>query len=137
MNENHSLLPEQKQILEEKFESYELVPVPATGWTLEEMEEKAESLCYLAAGAEVKNIRNGRKVVYFPAESPGNAIVFVSPIPFLLKELAVRSITGDVMENSTKKLYNVLVFHNDRREKKELPDGRIIQVVAHEGWQLV
>ena len=137
MNETHSLLPEQEKILKERFEEYEIISVPATGWTLEEMEDKAESLCYLAAGAEVKVMGNSRKVVYFPAESPGNAVVFVSPIPYLLKELATKSIRGDYEELATRRIYDVLVFHNDRREKKELPDGRIIQVVAREGWQLV
>jgi len=53
----------------------------------------------------------------------GNTIVFVSPIPYMVKELA--------------KDANVLVFHNDRREKKQLPNGKIIQVVAETGWQLV
>mgnify|MGYP000309279407 CR=1 FL=1 len=137
MNESHSLLPEQEKILEEKFEEYEIISVPATGWTLEEMKKKAESICYKVAGAEVKDMGKGRKAVYFPAESPGNAIIFVSPIPYLLKELTARSIRGDYEELTTRCVYDVLVFHNDNREKKELPDGRIIQVVAKEGWQLV
>ena len=31
----------------------------------------------------------------------------------------------------------VLVFHNDKRQKRELPNGKIISVVAETGWQLV
>jgi len=120
INENHSLLPEQQRILEEKFE-YEIIPVPATGWTLEEMKKKAESICYKAAGAEVQYVGQGRKVVYFPAKSPGNAVIFVSPIPYLLKELAVRSIRPDYGELATYRAYDVLVFHND----------------AKKGWQLI
>ena len=119
INKSHSLLPEQQRILEEKFEEYEIIPVPATGWTLEEMKKKAESICYKAAGAEVKYMGQGGKVVYFPAKSPGNAVIFVSPIPYLLKELAVRSIQGDYAELATCRVYDVLVFHNDK------------------GWQLI
>ena len=54
-----------------------------------------------------------------------------------MKELTIRSIRGTYVELETRQIYDVLVFHNDRREKKELPDGLIIQVVAREGWQLV
>ena len=136
MNETHSLLPEQEEILRERFEDYEVISVPAAGWSLEQMKRKAEKLCYLAAGADVQEIA-GRKVVHFPADTPGNAIVFVSPIPFLMKELTIRSIRGTYVELETRQIYDVLVFHNDRREKKELPDGLIIQVVTREGWQLV
>lgn len=55
----------------------------------------------------------------------GSPVIFVSPIPYLIKFLA--GSTGT----------DVYVFHNDNREKKELPDGRIIQTVAKTGWQLV
>jgi hypothetical protein len=29
------------------------------------------------------------------------------------------------------------VLHNDRREKKELPNGKVIMTVAKEGWMIV
>jgi len=99
LNEQHSLLPEQEKILKEQFETYEIISVPASGWTLEEMKIKIVEL------------------------STKNTIVFVSPIPYMIKELA--------------KGGKVLVFHNDNRKKKELPNGKIIQVVAETGWQLV
>lgn len=47
-------------------------------------------------------------------------LVFASPIPLLM-----RWSTG------------WKVFHNDHREKKELPNGRIISVVSATGWDLV
>jgi len=31
----------------------------------------------------------------------------------------------------------VHIFHNDNREKKELPNGKIIHTVAQKGWVLV
>ena len=48
-------------------------------------------------------------------------VVFASPIPALLMG----------MEGGG------FLFHNDRREKKELPNGKIIMTVAQTGWQLV
>ena len=51
-------------------------------------------------------------------------VILVSPIPALM---SIRAKDGKPFQ----------VFHNDRREKKELPDGRIIHTVAKEGWQLV
>lgn len=51
-------------------------------------------------------------------------VILVSPIPALM---SIRAKDGKPFQ----------VFHNDRREKRELPDGRIIHTVAKEGWQLV
>lgn len=51
-------------------------------------------------------------------------VVFASPIPAMIK-FTVLLRTSDV-----------LIFHNDVREKKELPNGRIIMTVAKEGWVL-
>ena len=104
INETHSLFPEQKHILKERFDDVGFVTVPAEGWSLETMRDVANALQSRAA--------------------EGATIVFASPIPFLLKELA-------------RKTPNVLVFHNDHREKKEFPDGRIVQIVAATGWRLV
>ena len=101
MNETHELMAEQRNILNKTFSTWETVSVPSAGWTLEEMKQNVSEM-----------------------KRSGNTIVFVSPIPFMLKELA-------------KSGHNVLVFHNDRRVKKQLPDGKIIQVVAETGWQLV
>ena len=121
MNENHSLLPEQEKILKERFEEYEILPVPATGWTLEEIDRKIEEIL-----SSVNSVRIN------------TGVVFVSPIPYMIMELARREVellgTGEYWCQTGIRCY---VFHNDRREKKELPDGRIIQVVAKEGWQLV
>lgn len=54
--------------------------------------------------------------------------VFVSPVPVLLGTVAGMAYMTEVA---------VYVFHNDNREKKELPNGRIIQTVAQTGWELV
>lgn len=108
INEQHKLLMEQQQILRDSFGEFEVVPVPAQGWTLEDMKAKINEIA--------------------KAVAPGGVVIFASPIPYMIKELGVRSVKED---------FEVKVFHNDRREKKELPDGRIIQVVAQEGWQLV
>ncbi len=112
INETHSMMDEQKSIIEERYQNYEFLKVPSHGWTLEEMKEIKSKIWkeYMNSSGEMN-------------------IVFVSPIPYLLKELAS---LGTNFPS-----FNVLVMHNDRREKKELPDGRIISVVAQTGWQLV
>jgi hypothetical protein len=48
-------------------------------------------------------------------------VVFASPVPALLMGMEGRG----------------FLFHNDHREKKELPNGKIIMAVAQTGWQLV
>jgi len=118
INENHSMMDEQKSIIEERYQNYEFLKVPAQGWTLEEMRSIVEEIssmdlrgCYLE-------------------------VVFVSPVPFMIRELTRREILF-LNEYAEQTNLFVRVFHNDRREKKELPDGRIIQVVAQTGWQLV
>ena len=52
-------------------------------------------------------------------------VVFASPMPALIKYIA------------TETLADWYVFHNDKREKKELPNGKIIFTVAQEGWEIV
>ena len=123
MNENHTLLPEQERILEEMFPDLEpeFLFAPATGWTKEEMDKIVASFKEAAIGPDRYHTQD---------------VVFVSPIPYLLRELT-RAEVDAYPEYSIDTGIWVSVFHNDRREKKELPDGRVIQVVAQEGWQLV
>jgi hypothetical protein len=54
-----------------------------------------------------------------------DTLVFCSPIPLMIK-LAV--LKGEYMP---------MIFHNDRREKKELPNGKVISVVAQDGWVIL
>jgi hypothetical protein len=54
-----------------------------------------------------------------------DVVIFASSVPYMIRSLA---------------RYNTLsvyIFHNDKHEKKILPDGRVIQTVASTGWQLV
>jgi hypothetical protein len=51
--------------------------------------------------------------------------VFVSPIPYMLKIL------------TSINYKNIYIFHNDKREKVELPNGKVIYKVADTGWQIV
>jgi hypothetical protein len=104
LNEQHQLMEDQKRVLDERFtaDGWELYPVPANGWTLEQMEEKVKS--------------EGLYTV---------EVVFASPIPAMMK----------ILNSWASNKWHVL--HNDRREKKELPGGKIIMTVAKEGWQIV
>ena len=65
-----------------------------------------------------------KKAVEVTAEE-GFEVVFASPIPLMIK--MVHSHIGGLMK----------IFHNDMREKKELPNGKVIMVVAQTGWQLL
>lgn len=120
-NEQHSLLPEQVGILEKKFpQGYDIMNVPAEGWTLKEQKQIADELM----------------------ENEGT-FIFLSPVPYLLKRLSFQQGYGhgDNCVARNRPLYghktNVLVFHNDNREKTVLPNGKIIQTVAKTGWVLV
>lgn len=62
---------------------------------------------------------------YFEKEDSEQVLVFVSPIPSMIV-LATTAFSFDVH-----------VFHNDKREKVELPDGRVISKVAETGWVFV
>ena len=65
---------------------------------------------------EIKKIFRGLR------QDRGTKVVFASPVPAAMRVL------GGIKWG---------VFHNDYREKKELPSGRIIQIVAKEGWKIV
>ena len=92
---------------------------------LEEEFSSFEELRVSEAGWDKTRIREESKKL---AESR-KAVVVLSPIPLLLGLLASARKEG------------VYVFHNDLREKKEVPDGkggtRIIFTVAPNGWELV
>ena len=57
------------------------------------------------------------------------SVVFVSPVPYILARLSFLSGQGRPLA--------VYVFVNDKRVKKELPNGKIIQTVASDGWKLI
>ena len=111
-NVTHRLFEEQQVLIEELANADEIkvLEVPADGWDLQEMNRVLE------------NFESYPKSILYQYDTK---FIFVSPIPYLLKETAKRY--GN----------RVFVFHNDYREKKELPDGRIIQVVSATGWQLL
>ena len=85
---------------------WERLDAPKNGWTLAEMEEMADEL-------------------YDRYCEERFVVVFASPIPALMKLILGNHDHDDV-----------LIFHNDHREKVELPDGRIINRVAKTGWRL-
>ena len=108
INEQHTLFSEQEEILN-KLGGYETIKVPSAGWDLKKMNELVN---HYIIQSQIK-------------------IIFASPIPYLIKEISYFSGKYDDGE------VEVLVFHNDNRNKKELPNGKIISVVAETGWQLV
>lgn len=106
LNEQHTLLEEQKTLLDDKFgKQWVILSVPAEGWNRSEIGEVAKRLV-------------------------NDTVVFASPIPLLLGTLAYEQGCGSA------KLQTFLL-HNDKREKKELPTGKVISVVAKTGWELI
>jgi len=122
LNEQHSLMEEQSKLLDEEFDSWTIVSVPAHGLSLAEQKEIVARI-----GQRIGKID--------PETGIDVTIVFASPVPFMLKEFSINSRQDGVFGMDY--LYDVRVFHNDNREKKELPNGKIIFTVAKTGWQLV
>ena len=122
INEQHEILPDQERLLEKEFSGrkIEKILVPAKGWNLQEVNEKSKELFNRAL------------------EEKGD-IVILSPIPVLIKILSERSVIQSIKneKNGYQGNVEIYIFHNDKREKKELPNGKIITIVAKEGWQLV
>jgi len=121
INEQHKLLTAQEQILNEKFKDWEFLKVPASGWTLKDIRE-IENKLKTSHGIE--------------------SVVFVSPIPVLIASLSARvgfdhGFAHNPNANHVGESPAIFIFHNDKREKIELPDGRIINKIADDGWQLI
>ena len=109
INKAHSLMVEQEQILNSLIcEGDDLirVDVPEEGLTLEEQIHMAHAI--------------------MDEMNKGDYLVFVSPVPCMVGYVTTRL---DISKN-------MLIFGNDTREKKELPNGRIVQVISKTGWYL-
>lgn len=111
LNEQHTLTPQQVALIGD----HELFPVPAAGWDLATQQGRVfDDLA--------KKVANGLTVV------------FASPVPATLGLLAAHTAW---CKDRGRPYGDVVVLHNDRREKKELPGGKVVFTVATEGWQLV
>jgi hypothetical protein len=118
INEQHSLLPEQEKILNDQFAGrWEKKLVPTKGWNKEERDQVCKSL--------------DEKIVIFASPIPGMiARCSYSSGAWLGSLDQINYAPDDIF------IYKTLVFSNDTREKKELPGGKIIHVVAKTGWYL-
>ena len=119
INETHTLMADQisaiKKWVAEKWmgkwiEGVHIVleKIPAEGMVLAEIKKLS------------KKLSEGRETIVEERET----IVIASPIPALMSMLAAEGT-------------DFFVLHNDKREKKELPNGKIIMTVAKEGWVIV
>jgi len=124
LNEQHSLLPQQEALLQEEFGEWATWPLPSSGLSEEEVFSTATRL--------VENAAQG-----------GRAIVFLSPVAALVKQVLLTAIHLAVLEDTEfgqefdwADVVPVMVFFNDRREAVER-DGRIIHRLHPDGWKLV
>jgi hypothetical protein len=122
INEAHSLMEEQKEILKKKYEEVQKIKVPVSGWTKKEMDEVGQRLVNKYICPFHNDFQDHRD------------IIFLSPVPYLLK--TVSGMAGTETYAYRDDHHPVKVFHNDKREKKELPNGKLISVVAKTGWVL-
>lgn len=120
INEQHSLLPDQERCLNDRFPGIpvENVAIPAEGMTKHELNQLAFDL-------------------YHRAVEEKGVIVLVSPVPILIKNLTEMIYTVSTESQGAAPNTMLYIFHNDRREKKELPNGKIISVVAQDGWEII
>lgn len=117
INEQHSPNPAQSRILGERFGTYSLVSIPASGLS-----------------------RAGQEALAADLLTSVEPVVFVSPVPLLLAIMAGRC-GRDVAARDGKTHPSgtppVFLFHNDIRVKTESADGRISSTLAPDGWDLV
>lgn len=120
INEQHALLPAQETALNALAEHLELetekVEVPAEGLNVTEILSLAQKL-------------------------EEQYVVIVSPIPLLVARLGwkcgfEKGWTYVDHANHTPQTH-AWIMHNDKREKKELPNGKVISTIAQTGWVLL
>ena len=117
INEQHNLMVDQIAALTAKgINEYKTILVPASGWKKKEMDIVLDTL--------------------------KGDIVFVSPIPYMISRVASdaalnwASSQSGICHGQNPHISRCLVMCNDKREKKELPNGKVINVVAKTGWYL-
>ena len=119
INEQHTLLDVQNEILLNRFgvDGWNTLPVPARGWTQEEMDAIMASDIFKT-----------------------KTVIFISPIPYMIKMLTAAAMANmhlpSIITRYSRTVESVLLMCNDTREKKELPNGKIIFAVAKTGWYL-
>ena len=128
LNEQHTMLPQQKELLESRYENIDLLQVPAEGWTAKEQERQ-----YML-------LREGK-----PLMPDCGDIIFLSPLPIMLaaaafqrgyhcgyNDWAEQDSQGCKYTSYTPRVY---LFHNDKRTKQE-KDGKVWYTVPQDGWIL-
>ena len=109
LNEQHTLLPSQEDALNARFETWNLIRVPATGWTLSEMDETLNAIL------------------------PMTNVVFGSPIPYMIGAASSRA------RNEMWGVFILHNDKRCAKEVKDRETGqtKVIHTLAPDGWQLV
>jgi len=118
LNQQHTLFPQQTDLLDDKYSTIDYLRVPAAGWTLSQINDVCDKLL----------------------KTDDADIIMASPIPAMLITLANRiAYSAGVQDGSDITAgYNALVytFHNDKRIKNQFGD-KIVMTVAPDGWVLI
>ena len=117
INEQHSLNPAQSRILQERFQVFDLVRIPATGLS-----------------------RSGQETLACELLTSPDPVVFVSPVPLLLAIMAghcARSLAARNDNDHPAGTPLVFLFHNDNRAKTEISAGQISTILSPHGWELL
>ena len=112
VDEQYSLLPAQIELLKDK--SIFLIRVPVSETSLDDQVRLAKALSRILS------------------HYPSTTAVFVSPIPFLLRELMI-----EIMFQNSVDYIRVRFLYNDKQEEKALLGERMVYTVPAEGWRLV
>lgn len=137
INEQHTIMEEQDKLIRQELGNYELIDNPnMTRMVSDEgIVGNYEVVKIPSEGLNKQQIEKLANELVNDAIVRGENIVVMSPIPLLLgiltREVARYGNEYDGL------IGGVYILHNDKREKKELPDGRILSVIASTGWELI
>ena len=109
LNEQHTLLPSQEAALNARFEHWSIISVPATGWTLDQMNVELDHISLLSD------------------------VVFGSPIPYMIgraSSQAFRCAWGVFILHNDKRCAKEII-------DRETGQTKVIHTLAADGWQLI
>lgn len=126
MSVQHSLMDSQVDMLDSRFDSYQIYDVPAKGWSIDQMDDHIQAIKDL-----IKDY-DGHV-----------SVVFVSPIPYMMIRLQSLAVAADggiddggLAIPQIVYTFGVGAFQTPLRKKVQKGD-KIFYTVPKKGWKLV